>query len=195
MNRRALLLVCLPLAFGAGSTRAGVIIFDGSFSATDLPGPLSTLSGTYSFAFDDSAVPATGIYIPDEVPLTSLTLNQPVIGATTFDTSNSLGLVYYIDGVMALVGIGGAPFTAGGTGGVDDFLVWTSFNPALGGNWTQVGYGITSPAGGFTSDTRLGGNASHSFTSVASVPEPSSLVLLCAGAIGLIGYRRRQQTA
>lgn len=183
------LVVLAAVLMGPGiqSGTAAVLSFSGTFSAP-MTGPITTLSGSFQFDFDDSVVTGAVSEFFDGIPLNSFSLSPSMIGSTTFDLSNSVGAVRYESGILTEFAVGGA--AAGGVRGIDpnteDFAVlWANIGGVFSG--PPVGQFYILPGQGqlFNSEPASG--------TVTVVPEPSSTLLLLGGT-GLVFLRRRRLT-
>ena len=176
------------------SANGALLSFSGSFSAADpvfassTPAPSPNvpphLSGTWSFTFDVPALTGTGAEFFDNLPLTSLTLSPSTIGSTSFNVTNSVGLLGFENGLLKKILIGGDPDGAGISVGTDDWLTQYTIDgstPTL----TEV-YAVV------VGDSSLSfyNNSSGS----VSIPEPATLALLGLGVVAGIPLVRRRRT-
>jgi hypothetical protein len=173
---------------------AGLINYSGTFHGSN-PAPTSavtSISGSWSFAFDDSVV--TGGSQGFETTLTAFSLSPNPLGATLFDATNTRGYVRYVNGVLGLFGVGAV---IGGVDGVsslfDDFLA--SYYPigSMGSNGTpaSIYWSLASEPATISGATVRSGSY---IASPQSVPEPDTLLLVGAGLIGLWLLRWRRRT-
>lgn len=70
-------------------------------------GPVSEATGSFSFLYDDSFVGNDGVGDLFDIPLLSVSNSLNPIGQTVFDTTNSKGYVFYNQGSVRQVLVGG----------------------------------------------------------------------------------------
>ena len=135
--------------------------------------PPQVFSGSASFTYDDTAVPANGFFVLKPLPLQSFSQTPQTIGTTTFDLSNTFASVAFDDGALFQTIVGG--FDPDRIfGGDDDFSV-SSFGNADLSVATEMFIASAS-------------QASVSFVHTA-IPEPSAISCLALFGLGLVGWK------
>lgn len=147
--------------------------------------------GAFTYLYDGTVIPTIGSYQIMDVAPTTLLLDHPTVGATTFDASNTYLQLFFTDGFLSGV-ILGDQGDAGGVGtGRDDFSV-IMFDDSVG-SFRGIFYTTTSNTNFFGMDLDFSGSFS-----TAAVPETASTFgLMGIGLVGLalIGRRRSMQLA
>ena len=163
--------------------RSAIVTLSGSFDASGFSTAITPdpFGGDFTFSYDDTTVgPFTNLI----EPVTTLTLDDPVIGTTPYSTANtSIQIVFNATGTAPLLlTVGG---TINGVGnvatGTDDFSVgWGSDLSAA----PSIGIGNVGVANGSPSIT-----SGSVVTTI--IPEPSSLLLAILIIVTLGAYGKR----
>jgi hypothetical protein len=183
-----MLAALIVLAWLAPPADAASILYTGTFNTalTAVPGIPSSISGTFTFIFDESTVPPSG---PAAINLTPGTVTMTMLGSTTFTPANTGVILDYFNGSFIDAMFGG---TLNGVGtvmpGTNDFLV--KYQSSLSG----AGFG--SVVASTTTASATAHDTPPSFGTIqatALVPEPSSLFLAGTAALaGLGAWARRR---
>ncbi len=95
--------------------KAAVLQYSGNFSVTydtlssSYQG-VPQISGTWSFTFDDVAVPATGTYdTPTPIAISAINMTPSQIGTTTIDITNTSAFLRFSNKAVTQLLIGGNP--------------------------------------------------------------------------------------
>ena len=176
------------LFYVASSTATANTVYTGSFSGTDLTpnSAVTSLSGSWSFEFDEAQVVGSG---PEEflgLMLSSLSIAPNPIGGTTFDNSNAFGYVRFLEGDLQTLGVYGAPADVGTLNTADDFTVsyFGSSQDVASIRWSLAAEPSFTFLG--SADELTG-----SFQSTI-VPVPAAAWLF-ASALGLFGYMAKRR--
>jgi hypothetical protein len=109
----ALFLLSTPAAQGETFHVSGAFACsEPRFSIAQHSDEVPSISGSFSFDFDDSLVVGTG-FESYTFPLTTLTFTPNPLGSTTVDTSNSAAQVFFVNGVFTAITVGGTPGALG----------------------------------------------------------------------------------
>lgn len=193
----------MKLAIGASAVvmlgasinaQATLLNVSGSFSASNpfLAGGGSTapttLSGAWSFTFDDSVLSGAGVEEFDGIPLDSLTLTPNTIGSTNFSIANSVGYVGFIDGVLRNVWAGGLSSVDISAGTDDWAAVYT--DPTSGFQIVNV-YAVVAANPGISTYQQFSGSIRVS--GVSTNPEPATFALFSIGLLTLVVKKTRKE--
>jgi len=194
MKHITLIALVLTLALPAQATLMKVTgTFNGAPQNNPPAGPVHLLSGGFTSYFDDALVPTTGNFTFDNLTPVEFFLNNPLIGSTTFDLTNTFLDLNFHNGNLTSFTLGDVTNNLT-SAGMDDFSVYFENNGAF--LLSQVV--ITEKTGFFGVDFRFNDPTAGAFSvSVAppqSVPDFASTGWLAALAgLSLVGFRRIQQ--
>jgi hypothetical protein len=182
------LAMAFSLAFAASPSYASPISFSetvtgsGSLNGVAFTDELITLSG-----FGDTSNVSLGS--PDTLTLSSASVE---VGSNTanftdlIEVFSNSGLVGFTDNSVDILDTASAAFSGFNlTGPVSGTVEQAIFNPSAGFATTEGSFSIDATSG---DDTFTAGGSDV----LASTPEPSSLVLLATGTLGLVGAGRRR---
>lgn len=193
MKKIYLLVVSL---FAVASVHASLMQMSATFSGLPVDvngsGQSFPFGGAFTYLYDGSLIPSSGTYEITDVAPTSLFLDHPTIGATTFDLSNTFVRLNFTDGLLFGVTLGDRGDVAGVGVGRDDFTV-LMFDDDAGPSFRGIFYTLSDTSNVFGMDLDFPGSFS-----TAAVPETSStVVMLGIGLVGLalVRYRRPMQLA
>ena len=181
-----LALVVSACSIFSQSAEAAVIDYSGSFSITfDTGAPdyqgVPSLSGSWSFEFDDSVVTGNPNGFFENVALATISLDLPV-GVTTFTTVNTTANLQFSGGVLSVLTLGGI---AGGDPGAVDWG-WDDWLVDYNGAGTPV---LSYVSSGSVGGMQAGSIQSGSFT---AVPEAGSSLIALALLPAFAFVRKRR---
>ena len=180
-------LLLVVLASSANAT----VIYSGNFSGsnTTSSSAVQSLSGSWSFEFDENLVMPSASFQILYGAMTSLSLTPDPLGATSFNTSNTSALLLFVSGVLNNINIYGQ---VGGNSlelTADDFYVDYNVNT---GNTNQVRWSLASEPNDSVLASRDTLAGSFSISS-ASVPSPSTMWLFAVGYVAASFKRRKHR--
>lgn len=172
-----------------GSAQATLLNVHGEFtigSAQDPVPDIGVFSGSFSFTFDGSGIPASGVAGSGPITLDAFTVSPNYGG---FDISNTFGYMEFIDGAVDQVFLGtesSHPLDSiyGAFAGTNDFFINYNESPYLND------FVVTTASNLEWVDEESGLPYSGSVWVTALVPEPASLGLLGGMLLVLTGVRR-----
>ena len=180
-------LISLVLLLASTASQATLINYSGDFSGTFSTGSaVPTISGSWSVLFDDSGLSGSGSERPSVTPI-SFSLTSNPLGVTSFNSSNVGVELFFFNGSLLQIAVGGLiQGITGASGNIDDFIATYSSSGRLVNLRYSVATEPTIPSAIISS----GGFAA----TIASVPEPSTLALMVLGlaAVGFARYGKRQ---
>ena len=182
------LLISLVLLLASTASQATLIHYSGDFSGTFPTGSaVPTISGSWSVLFNDSGLSGSGSERPSVTPI-SFSLTPNLLGVTSFDSSNVGVELFFFNGSLLQIAVGGLiQGVTGASGNIDDFIATYSSS----GRLVNLRYSVATEPTLPRATTLSGGFA----TTTASVPEPSTLALMAIGlgAVGFARYRKREK--
>ena len=180
-------LISLVLLLASTASQATLINYSGDFSGTFPTGSaVPTISGSWSVLFDDSGLSGSGSERPSVTPI-SFSLTTNLLGVTAFDSSNVGVELFFFNGSLLQISVGGLiQGVTGASGNIDDFIA--TYNSS--GRLVNLRYSVATEPTLPRATTLSGGFAA----TAASIPEPSTLALMAIGltAIGFARYGKRQ---
>jgi hypothetical protein len=175
------------MLLGTNLAHATLFSVEFDFSANLIGTPSGAFSGSGTFEFDDSSITGIGFeFVTGNV--TSLTLSPATIGVTTFDTSNSSADLFYEDGSIFIMQVGGS--TSGAVTvlpSADDWGVFT--DPGL----TSINVVEASEAS--TPALRGQDLSPTGSMTITTIPEPSSLALAVLVSVVFAGVSRQHNAS
>jgi hypothetical protein len=192
--------VALASMLGLNHSPAKAALFrvDANVVATFTTGPVPSATGSFSFQFDDAFLMGAPSGDRKDWPVSQFQTSLNPIGTTTFSPSNVEGYVFYNQGSLRQVLVGGVGPTIldeNSVGGNSyDFYISLIVKPngQLDNTFGRPGEFVWANKN--PNLTIYSGNidASASSLAITLVPEPASVVLASLVCMFAIGVRRRR---
>ncbi|WP_282604859.1 PEP-CTERM sorting domain-containing protein [Pelagibius sp. Alg239-R121] len=195
---RLLGMLMLAAAITPNSAKAGLVQVDLSFTASgfvaDFPNvtpPTDPVSGSFSFQFDDSGIPAIGFGQVDDISLSAISLS---FAGFDFPLNDVNARVNYFDGDAFSLSVFGL-FLGSSVSSLSDrhdfsFITNIPFGP------NSIRYAIPGTNATYGDATVVINEFRFEELPVSvAVPEPATFALLSLGLVGLGAMKRRSKVA
>jgi MYXO-CTERM domain-containing protein len=186
------------LSVNCATATAAIYRVDATVAAT-LPGVEPTVTASFSFQFDDAFLMGAPVGDQGDWPVSQFHTSLNPIGTTTFSPSNVEGYVFYNQGSLRQVLVGGVGPTIldeNNIGGFsDDFYISVSLKPdgQLDDTFGSPGDFVWADGLGLIYSVPILAEASS--LTITLVPEPSSGALAALAGVLVACVRRRRTGA